>query len=42
MLYTERGIATASRISVCPVSARDVEVAWSLWLEYFESNLTVG
>ena len=38
--YAERGIATASRLSV-RLSVRDVEVSLSHRLEYFEDNLTV-
>jgi len=41
LLYAERGIATASRLSVCP-SVRDVEVPWSHRLEVFEHNFTVS
>jgi len=35
--YAQRGIATASRLSV-----RDVEVSWSHRLEYMEYNFTVS
>jgi len=37
----ERGIATASRLSVC-LSLCNVDVSWSHWVEFSENNFTVS
>jgi len=39
--YAERGIATAKSLSAC-LSVRDVKVAWSHRLEFFQNNFTIS